>query len=79
MLGGRGARFFFGMSAGIVLESYGGECMFIPLMLIGLAFLLMGEPGALTVEAFRKQNIILHLHTEISQSHVQTFEWQVHF
>lgn len=53
MCGGRGARLFFGVSDGIVLKSYVGECMLSELMLTGLDFLLIGDAGALTVDALK--------------------------
>lgn len=55
MCGGRGARLFFGMSDSIVIESYVGECTLSELMLTGLDFLLLGDAGALTVDAFKKK------------------------
>lgn len=55
MCGGRGARLFFGVSDGIVFESYVGECMLSELMLTGLDLLLIGDAGALTVDTFKKK------------------------
>lgn len=66
MCGGRGARLFFGVSDGIVFESYFEDCMLSELMLAGLDFLLVGDAGALTVDTFKKRqnsNSFLIIHS----------------
>jgi len=69
MLGGNGARLFFGVSEGMVLESYViGECVLKELMLTGLCFLCTGDAGALTVIDFNERQPIASQHTP-SQSH----------
>lgn len=71
MCGGRGARLFFGVSDGIVFESYVEECMLRELMLIGLDFLLIGDAGALTVDAFKKRQNSKQCHS-LADNHSPT-------
>ncbi len=67
MLGGNGARLFFGMSEGMVLESYVmGEWALKELMLTGLCFLCTGDAGALKVIDFNDRQPITSQHTPTS-------------
>lgn len=63
MSGGSGARLFFGISEGMVLESYVGEWALKELMLTGRCFLCTGDAGALTVIDFKERQPIARQRT----------------